>query len=137
MDTNSQDSDNRDERKSNVWPPPPVSTPNWQEQIAAEKENTKLRWQVRVFGAILFLFGFGMAWSIRSDVISGAKVSGKIVIATPIVLMGALGFVVEPRLMLASMKNADPRLKPYKIAGYIVCGIGLAIGLYIVFTFFS
>jgi len=122
-----------DDNQDTVWPPAPAR----QGTIGLDTQEAKTRRGVRLFGVFLFLAGLALAWWIKSDVDSGMRVSGKIVIATPAVLLASLAFVIEPRIMLANMKGAAPQPAAFKVVGYAVGAVGAAIGFYILFTFFN
>lgn len=122
-----------DDDQGTVWPPAPAR----QEAAGSGAREAKTRREVRLFGVFLFLAGLALAWWIKTDVDSGMKVSGKIVIATPAVLLMSLAFVIEPRIMLANMKGVAPQPAAFKVIGYAVGAVGVAIGFYILFTFFN
>jgi len=122
-----------DDDQGRVWPPAPAR----EETIGLDIQEAKTRREVRLFGVFLFLAGLALAWWIKTDIDSGMRVSGKIVIATPAVLLMSLAFVIEPRIMLANMKGAAPQPAAFKVIGYAVGAVGVAIGFYILFTFFN
>ena len=127
--------------KDKVWPPAPQHQINSnaadQNPIRSPQVTTaKELWQVRLFGVVMFVLFCGFSWFTKADYDAHRGISGKMVIALPAGVLARLAFMIEPRILLAGVKEAAPQPVIFKILGYAIGAVGVGIGFYILHTFF-